>query len=94
MAAALPVVASQVGGIPDVIEHRRTGLMVPAGDARELAEHICELMADPSLGTRLGSAARARVQRQFSFERMVATVENLYANELARRGVVLAEKAA
>jgi glycosyltransferase involved in cell wall biosynthesis len=94
MAAALPVVASEVGGVPDVIEHRRTGLLVPAGDARELAEHICELMADASLGTRLGSAARARVQRQFSFERMVATVESVYTNELTRRGVILAEKAA
>jgi glycosyltransferase involved in cell wall biosynthesis len=94
MAAALPTVASNVGGVPDVIEHGRTGLLVPAGDAVAMAHEIGVLMADPMMGTRLGRNARAEVQRLYSFPRMVAAIEDLYTRELARRGVLRTGRAA
>ena len=86
MAAGLPVVASAVGGVPELIADGRTGCLVPAGDAEALAHRICVLMDDPALGTRLGLAARAEVQARYSFPRMVSAMEALYVHELAKRG--------
>jgi glycosyltransferase involved in cell wall biosynthesis len=59
MAAGLPIVASGVGGIRELIADDRSGLLVPAGDAAALADRLCRLMADPALAARLGGAARA-----------------------------------
>jgi glycosyltransferase involved in cell wall biosynthesis len=94
MAAGLPVVASQVGGVPEVVDHGGTGLLVAAGDAHALADAICAVMAEPLLATRMGLAARAMVQRRFSYDRMVSAIEGLYRRELARRGVVRSDRAA
>ena len=88
MATALPVVASAVGGIPELIEDGRTGLLVPPGDASAVADRLCRLMTDAALGARLGAAARADVEGRYSFDRMVAAFELLYLTELSRRGVV------
>ena len=88
MATGLPVVASAVGGIPEIVEDDRTGLLVPAGDAGALAARLCRLMADPGLGTRLGDEARREVASRFSFDRMVAAFERVYIDELTRRGVI------
>jgi glycosyltransferase involved in cell wall biosynthesis len=87
MAAGLPVVASAVGGIPELVDDSRTGFLVPAGNARVLAERICQLMADSSRGARIGDAARRDVASRFSFDRMTAEFERIYLGELARRGV-------
>jgi glycosyltransferase involved in cell wall biosynthesis len=90
MAAALPVVVSAVGGIPEVIEHGVTGLLVPPGDARALANALGTLMDDESMAARLGTAARAHVDGRYSFDRMVASFEHIYLTELRRaafRGV-------
>jgi glycosyltransferase involved in cell wall biosynthesis len=84
MAAGLPIVASRVGGIPELIDHERTGLLVPPGDAASLADRLCRLMIDPELGARLGDAARDEVQSRYSFDRMVAAFESIYLVELAR----------
>src|SRR5439155_17641773 len=86
MAAGLPVVASAVGGILEIVEHGRTGLLVPPGDASALADRLMRVMADPALGRRLGDRARAEVEAQYSFDRMVAAFEDVYLGELARRG--------
>jgi glycosyltransferase involved in cell wall biosynthesis len=88
MAAGLPVIASGVGGIREVIDHEQTGLLAPPDDAPALAERICRVMGDPLLAARLASCARARVRARFSFDRMVASFEGLYLSELTRRGVV------
>jgi glycosyltransferase involved in cell wall biosynthesis len=87
MAAALPVVASAVGGVPEVIEHGRTGLLVPPGDSRALADAVIALMRDESLAARLGAAARAHVVGRYSFERMVASFEHIYLAQLQRVGI-------
>jgi glycosyltransferase involved in cell wall biosynthesis len=88
MAAGLPVVASSVGGVLELVENGRNGFLVPAGNAFALADRICRLMADPSLGRRLGVAARADVEARYSFDRMVTAFENVYLGELTRRGII------
>ena len=90
MAAGLPIVASAVGGILELVDDHRTGLLVPAGDDAALSSAICRLMAEPGLGARLGAAARAEAATRYAFDRMVAAFELIYLTELTRRGVVRA----
>jgi glycosyltransferase involved in cell wall biosynthesis len=88
MAAGLPIVASGVGGIVELIDEGVTGLLAAPGDTRALADRLCRLMNDPALASRLGDAARAKAHARYSFDRMVAAFESLYLTELARRGVL------
>lgn len=92
MASGLPVVASAVGGIPELINDDQTGLLVPPGNAVALASRLCRLMADPALAASLGDAARAHTQAHYSFDRMVSAFESLYATELARHRVAPARQ--
>lgn len=85
MAAALPVVASAVGGVPDAITDGRTGLLVPAGDAAALSAALIRVMRDATLAASLGRNARAEVQARYSFEQMVSSVERLYERSRARQ---------
>ena len=88
MAAGLPVVASDAGGIPELVDDGRTGLLAPVGDPVALADRICQLIADPDAAARLGAAARLQVGNRYSFDRMVAAFEALYTTEAIRRGVL------
>src|SRR5438034_4489463 len=65
MASGLPSVASAVGGILELIDNERTGLLAPAGDSKQLADRLCQLMADPALAGRLGDAARIEARARF-----------------------------
>jgi glycosyltransferase involved in cell wall biosynthesis len=87
MAAGLPIVATGAGGILELIENDRTGLLVPPDDPAALADRICRLMSTPELASRLGAAARAEAHAGYSFDRMIAAFESLYLTQLARRGV-------
>jgi glycosyltransferase involved in cell wall biosynthesis len=89
MAAGLPIVASAVGGIVELIDDNRSGVLVPAGDPQALADGICRLMADGRLAARCGDAARADASASYSFERMVSAFESVYLTELAHHGVVV-----
>ncbi|MCH8850103.1 MAG: glycosyltransferase family 4 protein, partial [Chloroflexi bacterium] len=64
-ACGLPAVASRLSGIPEIIEHETTGLLVEPDDPAELARAIERLLADPPLRDRLGTAARAKAVRLF-----------------------------
>ncbi len=77
MASGTCVVASAVGGLPEVIEDRRTGLLVPAADPDALAAAICAVLADPALKSSLERAAAQAVARKFTWERLVGEVEAL-----------------
>ena len=88
MATGLPIVASAVGGIVELIHDGTTGLLVPAGDAAALADRICRLMNDAAFAARLGGAARDEALARYSFDRMVASFESLYLTELTRRGAL------
>jgi Glycosyl transferases group 1/Glycosyltransferase Family 4 len=75
MAAGVPVVASNVGGLPEVVESGKTGFLVGDGD---FATPVRRLLEDRALATRMSQAARARVQQEFSVERMVAETVSAY----------------
>jgi glycosyltransferase involved in cell wall biosynthesis len=66
MAVGRPVVASAVGGLLDVVDHGRTGLLVPPGDVTALADAIVKLLDDPELAREMGQAGRARIEREFA----------------------------
>ena len=83
MACGTAVVASAVGGIPEVVVDGETGLLVPPGDPAMLATAVGRLLADPGFGARLGSAGRSRVEERFSWERIADRTLAVY--EDARR---------
>lgn len=83
MCLGRPVVASAVGGIPELVGHDRTGLLVPAGDADALAAALDQLAGSANLRARLGAAAQDWAQTEFKPERTVARYVALY-RELAR----------
>lgn len=78
MAASVPVVATRVGGIPELVEHGKTGLLVEADDAPGLAEAILRLLADEDLRKTLGQSARARVIERFCWDRIATDLRILY----------------
>jgi glycosyltransferase involved in cell wall biosynthesis len=86
MAAGLPVVASGVGGMLELVDDRRNGLLVPAGDERALADALVELMEHARLADDIAAAARQTIEARYSFERMVAAFSDLYISELTARG--------
>jgi glycosyltransferase involved in cell wall biosynthesis len=87
MAAGLPVVASGVGGIRELIVHGQTGLLVPPDRPEALAQQICRILEDGALAHRLSLSAGADARARFSFDRMVDQFESLYLAELSRRGM-------
>ena len=83
MCAGLPVVASRVGGLPEVVVHGETGLLVPAGDSEALAEALVQVLRDPDLRRSLGDAGRRRA-RLFTVERHCARMTRVYARAVER----------
>jgi glycosyltransferase involved in cell wall biosynthesis len=84
MAAGLPVVATRVGGIPELIASGVTGTIVPPGDSRAMASAVVDLMNDPDRAATLGEHARLRAQNEYGFARMVASTEQRYLTEIER----------
>ena len=78
MAAGCPVIATAVGGVPDLIVDGVNGLLVPAGDAEALALAIHRVLRDPALAAQLSRAGRETVLRRFAPERSLAPLEALY----------------
>ena len=78
MAAGRAVVATPVGGIPEVVIHEETGLLVAAGDRDGLQNALNRLLRDPALRQRLGAAAQAHIRSQFDVNNSVKAVEALY----------------
>ena len=81
MAYGRPVVASAVGGLLDLIDDGRTGVLVPPDDVTALAAALGDLIEDPARAAALGRAARDDARR-YSFDRMVQSFEDLYFSEL------------
>ena len=84
MAAGLPTVASNVGGIPDAIQHGVSGVLVPPGDAVILADSISALLREPATRSRLGHAAQDRVRQNFCLEQQVSGTEKMYRDLFIR----------
>jgi glycosyltransferase involved in cell wall biosynthesis len=91
MAAGMPIVTSAAGGMLELVDDGRTGLLAPVGDAAALAERIVRLMGDATLAARLAAAAREEALARYSFDRMVAAFERIYLHQLIRRGVLATE---
>jgi glycosyltransferase involved in cell wall biosynthesis len=83
MASRLPLVATAVGEVPTVVLDGCTGVLVPAEDADLLAAGIVELLRDPEKRTRLGAAARRRIEEEYSAERMTADYLRVYGEAIA-----------
>lgn len=84
MAFGKPVVASDIGGIPELVVHEETGLLFRPGDADDLKRCLIALMENPSLRRRYGAAARERAQTQFSLEQHNVSLLRLYQGLASR----------
>ena len=85
MEAALPIVATRVGGVPDLVEDGVTGTLVRPGDPAELARAIAELLEHPERAAAMGERGRERRRSHFDLGAMARRVEALYDELLARR---------
>lgn len=86
MASGLPVVATRVGGNPELISDGLNGTLVPPGDPETLAQTLLGYALDPALGQRRGDAGRRRVDDDFVIERMAAAYAAVYDELLGRTG--------
>ncbi len=84
MAASLPVIATNVGGIPELIQHEENGLLVPPADPVALAHAIERLGNNPDEAFRMGLQGRLRAEKQFTLQRMILQMEQLCASFLNR----------
>ena len=87
MGAGLPVVASRVAGIPEVVKHGVSGLLVEAGNSAQLGRALASLVTDAALRRRLGEAARAFVLPRFGVDGYVASITGLYDRLLTAKGL-------
>lgn len=83
MASARAVVATNVGGLPEIIQDEVTGLLVPARDPLALAAAIERLIKTPALRLRLGEAARQRVEKEFTWSQTARQTERVYERAIA-----------
>lgn len=83
-AAGVPVVATRVGGVPEVVKDGQTGFVLPAGDAQALAAKVELLLSDPEVAHAMGEAARDWVRARYTWQRLVADITALY-DELMER---------
>jgi glycosyltransferase involved in cell wall biosynthesis len=89
LAAGKPLVATRVGGVPDVVEEDVDAFLVPVGDIASMASALERIAREPDLGVRMGEAGRERVIERYRVERLVADVDLLYRELLADAGLPL-----
>ena len=88
-----PVIASAVGGLPEIVDDGRTGVLVPRGDVPALAAAIVDLVRDPSRAAAFGRAARERAFAEFSLDRCADRTDALYREALDRRASTMSTAA-
>ncbi len=84
MAYKIPVIATQVGGIPEVVSHGYTGYLTQVGDTEAMAEYAIEILTNENLRKEMGEHARNRVVEQFSVEKVIPQYEHIYRQALGR----------
>jgi glycosyltransferase involved in cell wall biosynthesis len=87
LAAGRPVVATRVGGVPDVVREGQDGFLVEAGDTDALAERLARLANDPELRRRMGAVGRERVLPRYAVTRLLDDMDRLYRELLAAHGI-------
>jgi glycosyltransferase involved in cell wall biosynthesis len=83
MACETPVVASAVGGILEVVEDGKTGLLVPPANPAALADALARVLGNPALGRAMGQAGRRRVEDKFAWASVAERTEQVYADAIA-----------
>jgi glycosyltransferase involved in cell wall biosynthesis len=78
MAMKIPVIASRIGGLKEVVKHEVAGFLVPPGDADALAEAIRRLVENPEMSRKMGEAGRQRVEEHYGLDITVRKIEELY----------------
>jgi glycosyltransferase involved in cell wall biosynthesis len=84
MASSKPVVATEVGGNPELVVHDETGLLVPPADAHALADAILSILEDKETALRFGIAGRKRVEDKFELGKMIREYEDLFERVILR----------
>ena len=87
LAAGIPVVATSVGGTPEVIRDGQHGLLVPPRDPQALADAVCLVLKNPHIAMRLGEYGRRRAVSDYSFADMVRKTSDLYLELLERKSI-------
>jgi glycosyltransferase involved in cell wall biosynthesis len=87
LASGCPVVATRVGGVPDVVDDGTDGFLVPPGAVDELATRLAELATDPGLRARMGDAGQARMRTRYAVDRLIDDIDRLYRDLLAQKGI-------
>jgi len=82
MAAGLPVVATRVGGTPEIIVDGVDGLLVPPQDSQALAQAMLHILQDADFARRLSRSGQEKMQTHFGFDRLIAELEQLYSNSM------------
>lgn len=82
MASGVPVIASDVGGIPEVVEHGRTGFLAPVGDVDAMAAHAIDLLSHEEKHCQFGTDAQEHARQRFDYRLMVPQYEQLYETTL------------
>jgi glycosyltransferase involved in cell wall biosynthesis len=85
MSVGLPVVATRVGGVPEIIQEGANGLLVPPANPSSLRASLDRLLTDPDLGVRLAQAGRSHVRAHFTLEQTTRRVEQVYEELYASR---------
>jgi len=83
MASGVPVVASDVGGLPEVVEHGVSGYLAPVGDVDAMAGYCLKLLSDCEVGKKAGEAARRRASEKFDYRSILPQYERIYERLLA-----------
>jgi len=92
MASGLPVVATRVGGNPELVEDERSGWLFRPGDVADLVARLERLALDSALCQVLGQAARRRAIQHFSLEEMIAAYRDMYLDLAGKRGILTAQQ--
>jgi sugar transferase (PEP-CTERM/EpsH1 system associated) len=87
MASGLPVVATRVGGNPELVEHERTGLVVPAADVQAMAQALVRVAQAPTQALQMGREGRRAVELRFSLQAMVLAYQDVYDRQLVAAGI-------
>lgn len=86
LAAGLPIVASAVGGVPEILNHGQAGVLVPAGDGAAFSRMVIDLIDRPEERSRIGASAKRFIESDYSLEAAVIRVERTYCEMMDRCG--------
>ena len=76
--AGCVVVASRIGGVPEIVDNEKSGILVEAGNVAEISKSLKNLMLEPQKCASLGQALKQKVEREFSLEKMISETEKFY----------------